>query len=746
MRALVCRILVLAAALVMFGADDTHAQFAARHSTGPVQPLQKDQPVYYQADSAEYDRDAGIVTLAGHVEIWQGGRVLRADKMTYDRNTGVAAASGHVVLLDPDGQVLFADYAELSQGMKDGVLRNMRAQLAENGRLAANGARRTDARINELSRVIYSTCNACKQNPNGPLEWDIRARSAVQDVDNKRIEYRDAVVDMFGFPVMYLPYFTHPDPSAKRASGLLVPSFGVSKYLGAFLQVPYYYVIDGATDATIAPIIGTQGVGALNLQVRHAFNNGTVTVNTSLGYDQNAPQYDLFATGQFAINDQWRWGFDIERASSVDYIRDFHVPNMNDVLTSTIYLEGFGQGSYSRLDTQAYQGLVTSIVDAKLPYPVPRYEYSFVGQPDALGGRLSLDAGAFNVLRQIGTNTQRASLSANWERPFTGAYGDLWKLVLHLDSAVYNAHELNNNPSWGAADTASAAQAMPTVALELHWPWQRTTASGGSQVIEPIAQLIAAPQGSDYAIERAPNGTPLFLNTMIPNEDSLDFLFTDANLFALNRFPGVDRLEGGPRANIGLHAAWYFASGQQLDALVGQGYRTAPDPAFPVGSGLEDSVTDIVSHQTYVPNQFLDLTAREQFDHNNLALRYVDALATVGPSWLRIAGGYLYTSYNPFTYYDTVPSGTLTGPPRNEISLNLNTRYGNWRFGGLVQRDLQLQKMIAAGASLTYEDECFIFSTNFFRRYTSINNDNGATMLVFQITLKTVGTFGFSGM
>ena len=41
---------------------------------------------------------------------------MRADKITFDRNTGVAAATGHVVLLEPDGEVLFADYAEMQQG------------------------------------------------------------------------------------------------------------------------------------------------------------------------------------------------------------------------------------------------------------------------------------------------------------------------------------------------------------------------------------------------------------------------------------------------------------------------------------------------------------------------------------------------------------------------------------------------------------------------------------------------------
>ena len=205
---------------------------------GPVQPLSRNQPVYYQADTATYDRDLGIVTLTGHVEFWQNDRMLLADKVTYNRNTDVAAATGHVVLLDPDGQTVFSDYAELTGGMKDGVMTGMRALLAQNGRLAANGARRTDAEINELSRAVYSTCNLCAKNPNAPPLWDIRARSAVQDVQHKMIEYHDAVVEMYGIPVLYTPYLSHPDPSQKRASGILVPSLGYSSHIGAFLEFP----------------------------------------------------------------------------------------------------------------------------------------------------------------------------------------------------------------------------------------------------------------------------------------------------------------------------------------------------------------------------------------------------------------------------------------------------------------------------------------------------------------------------
>ncbi len=121
---------------------------------GGAPGLDRDAPVTFTADSVEYDRDRGLVVARGKVEAWQGERLLRADEFTYDRNTGVATARGNVQLLEPDGQVLFADSVELKDRFRDGVLTGVRALLAANARLAANGAQRTGGTINELARAV----------------------------------------------------------------------------------------------------------------------------------------------------------------------------------------------------------------------------------------------------------------------------------------------------------------------------------------------------------------------------------------------------------------------------------------------------------------------------------------------------------------------------------------------------------------------------------------------------------------
>lgn len=731
---------ILCAVLGCFGVRNAHAQLSTLTGSTSGHQINRNEPVTFSADEVDYDKDKSLVTATGHVEAWQNGHVMRADKITFDRNTGVAAATGHVVLLEPDGEVLFADYAEMQNNMNDGILKDMRALLQQNGKLAANGAQRTGGEINELSKVVYTTCNLCAKDPSRPPLWQIRASSAVQDTEHKKIEYKNATLEIYGIPVAYFPYFWHADPSVKRESGLLPPVVGESSHIGFFYGQPYYLVLDDQSDATFLPMMTTEEGPQLDVEYRRRFNDGTLLVNASGGYVDQSPQGSFMSKGLFSYDDTWRWGFNVNRASSTDYVRDFHLveglTGDQNVLASQFFVEGFGVGSYTRLDSRFYQGLNDAINTSALPTVLPRYEYSYMGTPDSLGGRLSLTTGAFNVIRSIGTDTQRGSLTMDYERPFAGLLGDQWKVTLHGDAAAYEATEFNETPNFATNKHMSTARALPQVAVDVHWPFARDSGAWGTQIIEPIAQMIVAPQSGDSQLRH------------VPNEDSLDFEFTDANLFSFNRFTGIDRLDGGVRANVGLHGAWYLG-GTTFDGLVGQSYRTNQDNLFPEASGLHDEVSDIVARGTFAPTKWLDLTYRTRLDKSSLATHFADAVASVGVDSFRVSGGYIYTNFNPYNYYDQASSPTTDTTyyfPRNEVSLGVASKWGNYRLNGYLRRDLATNKMVAVGGDGIYEDECFIFDLRLYRRYTSIDGDSGSTTVLFLLTFKTIGQFGYRAL
>ena len=707
---------------------------------GPTWAEDRDAPVAFTADDVQYDKDHGLVTATGHVEAWQGQRSLTADKVIFDRNSGVASAIGHVVITEPDGQVAFADQAELTDDMKTGVLVHMRARLAENGKLAANSARRTGGMINELSRAIYSTCDLCKDDPTSPPLWDIRARKAVQDTEHNQIEYTDAIIDFYGFPVFYSPYLTHPDPTQTRASGVLVPSFGLSSsHLGTCVGVPYYYVIDPQSDVTLTTMLTSKAGEAVLGDYRLRLNDGQVRVRGSLADEFGTPQGHVFAKGDFGIDDIWRWGFDINHVSGAVYSRDYNIAGTGvTVLPSTVFLEGFGAGAYARTDMRVYQTLASYAPSSMTPFVLPRSQYSYLGSPDALGGRLALEAGAFNLIRSGGTSTQRANLGVDYSRPWANELGQLWTFGAHVDSATYAAHGLDLAPTYSRMASASSAQSMPTAYAEMRWPFLRDSGNGwGTQLVEPIIKVMASPRGQSYR------------NTAIPNEDSLDVEFTDANLFDINRSPGIDRLEGGNRVAVGLHTAWSLPGGQKIDGLVGQSYRTEKDPYFIQQTGLRGTVSDVVARQSIQPVSWLDLTTRERFDHDTWQTKFADFTTSIGDDRLRLTSGYTYSATSSYYYYDYLPGSAAAlsalNTPRNEASLGLSTTVGAWKFSGQATENLRKAKPVGFDARATYENECLIFDVRFYRRYTSVLNDSGDTGLLFTITLKSVGEFGFHG-
>lgn len=704
-------------------------------------PLAKDQPVAFNADHVEYDREHNQVVATGNVQAWQNDYVLRADKVVFDRATNVVSASGNVALVQPDGQTLFSDYAELTSGMRDGVMRGLSATLAENAKLVANGARRTDGELNELSKAIYSTCNLCADDPSAAPLWQLRAGSLLQDHENQRIEYRDVWLDLYGVPAFYMPWFSHADPSVKRESGFMVPSIGKSKHLGAFGSIPYYLVLDPQSDVMITPTFASKTLPNLDLNYRRRFNNGTLSVNLSVGYNQGT-SYDsylgrtspgfqgaLFAKGQFSYDEEWRYGFDVERASSRDYLRDYRLGVPSDVLTSQLYVEGFGEGSYARMDTRAYQGLTDSISQSYLPYVLPYYQYHYTGEPDALGGRLSVGANAFNVYREIGTRTQRVAATAEYVRPFSGDMGEQYNVTVHIDAAAYNATMLNEQPNFSSSSSSGLVRAQPQVALNYRWPFMRSDDTTGTQVIEPIAQVIFAPNVGNHR------------NGLVPNEDSMDLEFSDANLFAFNRYPGIDRFEGGTRVNYALHASWDM-NGKTLDGLIGESYQFHKDDTFPVGSGLDSNASDIVARVTFTPVNWLDMTYRTRLDHTTFGTHMADGVVSFGVPLFRITTGYTYENVSPYYLYDqpAVPSQYYT--PRNEVTVGASSQFRNYKVSGYARKDIKNDQLVAMGASGSYEDECFILSANLYRRYTSIDGDHGDTTILFQITFKTVGQVG----
>ncbi|MBC9179945.1 LPS-assembly protein LptD, partial [Pseudoroseomonas ludipueritiae] len=229
--------------------------------------------------------------------------------------------------------------------------------------------------------------------------------------------------------------------------------------------------------------------------------------------------------------------------------------------------------------------------------------------------------------------------------------------------------------------------------------------------------------------------------TDIPNEDSIAFEFTDANLFALNRFTGRDRQEGGSRVDAAMRGAWLFPNGGQAEALVGRSFRASEEDVFYEGSGVEDRASDWVGRVRLSPVPWLDVLARARLDKKTLSNRLTETGARVGLGPVSVSASYLFTDPNP----------ALTLTPRedrHEIGGGVTARLSTyWRAGAYGRYDIERERPVSAGVNLTYEDECLIFNASYQRDWaeqSKVNNyyPSGETLL-FRIGFKTIGDFGF---
>lgn len=718
--------------------------------TPPLVTGHTNDPVTFTADEVEYDRERERVVARGRVEAWQSGRFLRADSFTYDRNTRIAVVQGNVQIIEADGQIFYAEEAELGEGFRDGVLTEVRARLAQNARLAGNGVRRTGGVINEISRPVYSSCNLCEADPTRPPLWQMRARMATQDRESQRISYRDATLQVGGIPLFYTPFMSHPDPQTPRASGFLFPTTGLTRFLGAFTQTPYFWAIDDQSDLLITPTVSSLVSPNLALEYRRVFNNGEIRAQGSIGYMDSEQARraatggvgnpglngHIFTRGRFAIDENWRVGFDINRASSDSYLRTYRF-EYRRVLISTAYAEGFwGTESYARIEARAYQGLLSTDNLSTIPYVAPLGFFEHAPRKQVLGGYLTTDVGILGLTRPTGQFSQRLATRATWERPMYGQFGDVWTARIQADGTSYYAgNQQLATPVGLPAANGIHANANIRAAIDWRMPFIRDAGAWGSQTIEPRIQLVTGPR--------------MGRQERFPNEDALDFEFTDANLFQLNRYAGRDRFEGTTRADLALRAGWNFPNGGRVEGLVGRSFRTTQASTFPQNVGLDNRASDWVTRATFSPVSWVDLLGRSRFDSQSGQHRATDLIASfnlgsVGPlSNVFVNGGYLYNTRLP---------QFLSSTGRNEYVVGAGFQWrtaagGVWRAAGSVRYNVELDRPAMVAATFGYEDECFILEGRLLRRYgrNPTTNDSyiGNTVFIVRIGFKTVGDYFF---
>jgi len=718
------------------------AVYAQSSQDGTAITGQKSDEIEFSADTLDYDFENDIVTAKGNVELNREGYRLHADQVVWNRDTGTVRAEGNVRTISPEGDTAYGDSIDLTDTLRDGVVDNLLIVLEDGGRLAARRGERLADGSMSLDVAAYTACavtteDGCPKNPS----WQIKAVKVRYDPIKKRVNYDGARIEIFGLPVIPLPWLSHPVSNENR-SGLLVPRIKFSAANGAEFSVPYYFNLAPNQDATITPHVYTDVAPMISGTFRSLDEKGAFQITGYATYGSRIPTgatgpapnarsdfRGYFATsGRFRLDEKWTLSTSARIASDRTFLRRYDISD-DDSLRSTINLERISDSSYFSLAGWAFQTLRSNDPQNQVPIALPVVDYRKRFANPVLGGRAQIQVNSLAIGRTEGQDTQRAFASARWDMRKLTKMGQEITLTGFARGDVYHSDDNALNPTAIYRGRSGVqARGIVTAAIDVKWPLIGE-AFGGTQTVTPRFQIVA---------------TPALANLSLPNEDARAVDLEDSNLFALNRFPGYDRYEDNVRATYGVE--WELnRPNLSINAIVGQSYRLANNSNIvPEGTGLSERFSDIVGRTNVRFKDIVKFTHRFRLDKDNLAVRRNEIDATIGSKSTYAQIGYLRLNRD---------IGNQLEDLRDREEIRVGGRYQidkYWSVFGSAIIDLTDARedplSIADGydpirhrLGVAYDDGCLSLGVTWRRDYEDTGDARRGNTFLFRLALRHLG-------
>src|SRR5690554_1410050 len=272
-----------------------------------------------RANHAEIDSETQVASFFGDVEVQLDQQQLTTDQAQINQQSGNINARGATRFTDGYVQVASENF-QLNSGDNQALLSGARYQLAQSGAHGKADLLYLSPQQVLLQGATFTTCPS--ENP----AWQMSAQEISLSEDEEWGEAWHAKFELFGVPVMYIPYINFPVTDARK-SGFLFPTFRSSQKNGFEVETPYYINIAPNMDATITPrymderglqmqgefrFISTAGSGQYNLA--YLDNDDSLTTDNS--------RFLWRIEQSHAWNDHWRGYVNGVFISDDDYLND----------------------------------------------------------------------------------------------------------------------------------------------------------------------------------------------------------------------------------------------------------------------------------------------------------------------------------------------------------------------------------------------------------------------------------------
>ena len=460
--------------------------------------------------------------------------------------------------------------------------------------------------LSTFTKSNFTMCNYRKNDKCPP--WELKAGKMTHDKIKKTIFYDNAVIKVYDIPIFYLPKLSHPDPTVKRRSGFLIPSYSDSKGLGSSINVPYFWNISKDRDLTINNKLFASEHPLFIGEYKQAFRNSNLTLdfghtegykkasNTKKLGDKSHVFLNLLKNFNKTESINTNFEINLQHVSDKKYLKLYKIDS-NLVNYETEVLENFidysiindDKNHFLSLNASANRTLADSYND-KYEYILPGINYEKQLFSDKFGyGNFKSDLKIHNY----DTNKYKRTLinNFNWEidRPFSEKIFK-GKILTDLKNINYDYDNVDgfkkdtNNELFGAIGYLAK--------LDLY----KSTSEGLNHLLTPKVLLKYAP------------------NYM--RKDEGEHNLAKKNLFSLDRLQSEQNYEGGTNITVGLDYEinddfnqTYFSIGQIISEK--KNNKNMPDAL-----SLNDRFSNVVGNLNHKRGDNLKFDYNYSIDQN----------------------------------------------------------------------------------------------------------------------------------
>jgi LPS-assembly protein len=669
----------------------------------PVTTLPPDGTVVdVDADKITYDPKTENAVATGTVQLVYGPFTLTATRVEYNSKTGAFKANGSVVIKEPNGNVLQADSLALANKFKTGFANHVKALLTNNVTITAVYAKRYVGEVTVYEHATYSACPDCKTRFGKPL-WQVVADKATHDNKTHDIAYVNPRLEIGGVTIAAAPYLVYPDPSVKRRSGFLIPELKLNKASGVGISPVYFWALAPDYDLTFRPVISSlQGLVG-DVEFRQATANGRYNLR-AIGVHQftklAAPDDQewrgaAYSSGDFAIDQDWRWGWNGTFVSDVNFLNAYGYDG-REIAYNDVHATGLWDQTYVSTQVMNFQSLSTAINPADMPYAMPYVFGEKIIRDAAFGGDISMNWNAYSLHRDRsttpfstvnhGTDQTRGVFDLGWKTQYISEGGLVVSPFAKMRSEIF----VTENVPGATSVSETTGQVLPSLGVDARMPFIASTGSGQS-IVSPVFQIVSAADQNNI--------------NQWGNEDAITLNFDHTSLFLSDRFTGYDRYEGGTRANIGATYSYYGSGGGFVQASVGESFHIAGQNSFVAGSGLSGENSDIVGNIVFRPWSNFSLSYEARILNDFSALDRQEALASLTVDKFSANLGYLNISAEP--NYGRIRAEEWA---QGDFKLGLNDGWSV--FGGLAY-NIGYSQLTRKTLGLEFDCECMNFRVTY---------------------------------